>query len=271
MKKLLLFTSILFVSYQSYCQEEILFKSQYKPDMVYTQSVVSTSKGEIKYTGPETLLKKIEEKNIENPISTFKKTFIKSKNTTGKLNQNSFPLSIEFIGGTDGIIPDKTFVFGKVTLGETPILDSISSPKMEAEARASFLKTMKSMISQIALPEKKVKIGESFSREMPIKLPIGKYIFDLKNTVVYTLKKIENKKAFFDITQTYSFESTMNGLDMNANGSGSGQIIYDIENTFYLSYELKSTINMELQSNEVSFKGTTESTFTQETTITQEP
>ncbi len=266
MRNLLLFTILLLFSYKSYCQEEVFFKVQYLPEKIYIQSIVSTSKSEINYLGPESLLEKIKEKNIENPNSTFKKTYLKSKNKTGKLAENNFPITIEFIGGENGIIPDDTVVFGKVIPGKTPTLDSISAPNMEADFKESFFKSMKNTMAQIELPEKNVKIGESFSREMPLKMPIGKYNLELKNTIVYALKKVENNQAFFDISQTYYIIST--GIEMKAEGNGTGQIIYDIKNNFYLFYELKSTINMEVQNDEMNFKGTIENTFTQNTTIT---
>ena len=43
-------------------------------------------------------------------------------------------------------------------------------------------------------------------------------------------------------------------MSLKANGEGKGQIIYDIENTFYLFYELNSTINMYVNNNEMNLK-----------------
>ena len=269
MKNNFLMTLSLFFCYFSYSQQEIVFKVQYQPEMVYTQTMISTSKSEITYLGPDSILKKIKENNIENPTSTFNKTYLKSKNKTGKLVNNTIPICIEFIGGDNGIIPDSTMVYGNIINGGMPTLDSIVAPKMDEDFKESFFSSMKSTISQIIMPERRMKIGESFSREMPLKIPIGNNFMYLKNTINYTLIKIENNKAYFDIKQNYAINSNSSGVEMNAEGSGNGQIIYDIENTFYLSYELKSTINMEVNDKEMQFKGTTQNTVSQTNSISK--
>ena len=265
MKKLIVV--LILVMGKLYSQQAIIFKVAYKPELAYTQSVVSTSYSEMKYLGSTELLKKLEEKGIENPKETFDKTYIKSINTTGKLKNGKFPIQIRFIGGDGAIIPDGTLIFGTVTSGETPALDSINAPKMKDEEKQALFQGMKSMISQITLPEKTVKIGESFTREIPLKIPVGKFTFDLQNTIIYTLKSIEKSRATFDIIQNYTFKSLEAEKTMEANGSGSGKLIYDIDNSFYLTYQLNSIINMTMSQNNITFKVTSKSEFVQNTEI----
>ena len=77
------------------------------------------------------------------------------------------------------------------------------------------------------------------------KIPIGKFNFNLTNTITYTFKKIENNNAYFDITQIYAINSKNTDLSLKANGSGNGQIIYDIENTSTLS-DISNIIQQQL-------------------------
>lgn len=268
MKKLLLFSIFCLVSCKNHSQE-ILFKVAYKPNLVYTQSMESTSKNEITYLGPSELLKRLEEKKLENPKVSLSKNYMKSINSTGSFKNGQFPLTIIFEGDEKSMIPRGTTLYGHVVNDETPKLDSINAPKLDSIYKINFLSTMQKVISQVSLPEKKVSLGQSFTREMPITVPVGKFTIYLTNTITYTLKKIKGKKAYFDIVQDYTVNSNKTLISLKANGSGTGQIVYDIENTYYLFYELNSKINMEITSEEMNFKMISESTTKQTTNITK--
>ncbi|WP_281225786.1 hypothetical protein [Flavobacterium aquiphilum] len=268
MKKLLLILIFFLVSYEIHAQE-ILFKVAYKPNLIYKQSMESTSKNTVTYLGPNELLKRLEEKKLENPKYTLSKNYIESTNSTGNFKNGQFPLTIKFEGDDKSIIPGGTTIYGHVITDKTPVLDSINAPKLDSLYRIDFLSTMQKVISQISLPEQKIKSGESFVREIPTNIPIGKFNFNLTNTITYTLKKIKNKKAYFDITQVYAINSKNTDLSLKASGEGKGQIIYDIENTFYLLYELNSTINMLVSNEEMNFKVVTESITKQSTNISK--
>lgn len=266
MKKNILLSFLLLISYINLAQE-ILFKVDYKPNLTYKQSMESTSKNTLTYLGPNELLKKIDEKKLENPKVTLSNNYIESTNSTGSLKNGQFPLTIKFEGDEKSMIPGGTTIYGHVISGETPRLDSINAPKLDSIYKIDFLSSMQKVISQISLPEQKIRLGENFVREMPINIPVGKFNFNLKNTITYTLKKIENNKAYFDIIQVYSLDLKNTDLPLKAKGSGNGQIIYDIENTFYLYYELNSTINMEVSNKEINFKVDSESHTKQTTHI----
>lgn len=229
----------------------------------------STSKSTITYLGPDELLKILEEKNLENPKYTLNKNFIESVNSTGNIENGQFPLTIKFEGDDKSIVPGGTIVYGHVFENNTPELDSINAPKLDSIYKIDFLSSMQKVISQVSFPEQKIKTGKSFVREMPIIVPVGKFNFNLINTIKYTLKKIENKKAFFDITQVYTINTKNTDLNLKADGSGKGQIIYDIENTFYLLYVLNSTINMQVENEEINIKVVSESQTKQTTIITK--
>lgn len=268
MKKLLLLSVFFLISCENHAQE-ILFKVAYKPNLIYRQSMESTSKNIVTYLGPNELLKRLEERKLENPKVTERKNYMKSTNSTGSLKKGQFPLTIKFEGDEKSMVPGGTAVYGHVITGKTPELDSINAPKLDSIYKIDFLSTMRKVISQISLPEQKIKVGKSFVREMPINIPVGKFNFNMMNTIIYKLKKIENNKAYFDIVQGYGINSKNTDLSMKANGSGSGQIVYDIENTFYLLYELNSSISMQVSNEEMSFKVVTESSTKQTTNISK--
>lgn len=252
MTKYLVLSIFFLLSIKNYSQE-ILFKVAYLPNKQYSQSMQQTSRSVITYLGPDELLKKIEEKKLENPKVTLNKLYLKNINTTGDKKEGQFPITIEFIAGEKSIVPNGTTVFGHVIENKTPTLDSIYAPEMDSIFKKAFFLSMQNVVSQINFPEEKIKLGKSFKREMPISIPIGNFTFHLKNNITYTLKKIENKKAFFDIVQTYTMKAKESNMSLKASGSGSGKIIYDIENTFFLLYELDSTLNMQVANDDVKF------------------
>ena len=69
------------------------------------------------------------------------------------------------------------------------MLDSISAPKLDSLYKLDLLSSMQKTIAQVSLPEQKINLEESFTREMPINIPVGKFNFNLINTITYTLKK----------------------------------------------------------------------------------
>jgi hypothetical protein len=268
MKKILLISIFCVFSFKIQAQE-ILFKLAYKPNMVYNQSTETTSKSVITYLGPQELLKRLQEKKLQNPKVTLSKNYIKNISSTGSLKNEQFPITIKFEGDENSIVPSGTMIYGHVKKDKLPELDSINAPKLDSIYKINFLSAMRKVINQLILPEKKIQVGESFSREIPLIIPVGKFIFNFNTKITYTLKKIENKKAYFNIVQNYTMNSKEKGLNLKADGSGNGKIIYDIDNTFYLLYESNSIINMKVENKDINFKITSESKTEQTTVITK--
>ena len=161
---------ILFFTIKIHSQESVVFKVEYKPNHTYSQFTEQSSSQEINYIGSDEILEKIKSNGIENPTISKTTTKLKNINITGKINNNEFPLTIEFKDtgekSESNIIPLGTIIYGKVKIGETPTLDSINSPKMESELKQVFLKSIQKGISQVTLPNKEIKIGEPFRKKI---------------------------------------------------------------------------------------------------------
>ena len=56
------------------------------------------------------------------------------------------------------------------------------------------------------------------------------------------MKKVENGIGYFDVDQVYTIESATKDYKMELDGTGKGQINYDIEKQFFT----KSYLNMEM-------------------------
>lgn len=251
MKKsfLLLFIIVPFFNYGQ--SNEILdFKPGYSPETIYTQTVTNSSDYEMTYSGSEDLLKMLKENGTENPVKIKNSFNVETVSKTGKIDKNgSFPITIEYLKSSDKdgktVIPNGTLLFGNATLSSMPKLDSIVGKGMEESFKNSIFKMVQSTFNQLAMPEKKLKAGESFSQESPLAIPIAGINIEMVIKTTYNLKSITAKSAFFDIVQSYSMKLADTRFDSNGSGNGTGKLVYDIPNHFIS----ENTLNMELNLN----------------------
>lgn len=249
MKKLffLLFTSISYLNYGQ--SNQILdFKIHFKPQTNYNQTMASSSEYELTYEGSDELIKTITDSGVKNPTITKNTSLVESVLKTGKTNaEGNFPVVIEYLKTLDTngntIIPKGTLIYGKGSVSGLPKLDSIVAKDMDETFKNSIFQTVQSSFAQIALPEKKLKIGESFSQESPINIPVGALNIDMMITTIYKLKNITGTNAYFDITQAYTANVSSESLNnITASGTGTGKLIYDIPN----NYASENSLDLEL-------------------------
>jgi hypothetical protein len=252
-----------------YSQDEISFRMQYQPKMVYDQVVMTSTHSKTIYLGVEKALEGLKDRGVKNPSIMDKKEFIKNRSKTGELKDNKFSFSCEFTDFPNkDVIPDGTTIYGYVEKGNKPVFDSIYSPKMLKLTKDMLFNSLKDIINQLTFPEKKMKIGESFVREMPLKIPIADKTLNMGNTILYKLVKIEDDLAYFDIEQIYTFDASQNDSDLVANGKGTGILIYDIKNTFYLTYKIDSDVYYEIGFKDLKLIIKSKTSYEQNTTIT---
>ena len=274
MRKIILLLLILTqISCNSRTNDELTFKVQYKPETKYSQTIEQTSHSDIKYSGSEEFLQKLKDKGVQNPAITDKKSKIESVFKTGRLTDGiNFPLTLEFIKTTssDGKkdIPDGTLIYGHCSIGNMPTLDSIVSNDIDEEFKKSLLQAMQSTFSQLTFPEKRVKVGESFSKESPLSIPIAGVTIELTITTIYKLLSIKNGIADFDVSQVYTMKSNITKYIIKATGSGKGKLLYDASNNYYLKYQIDTEMGIKMKLDNFDLDLNTKSGFIQTTVIT---
>lgn len=269
---LLLLTLTHFFCY-SQKNNELIFKVQYKPETKYSQTIEQTSHSEMKYSGSEEFLQKLKDNGVQNPTITDKTSKIESIFKTEKLTPSkTFPLTMEFVKTTssDGKkeIPDGTLIYGHGSIGNMPTLDSIVSSELDDEFKKTLLQAMQSTFSQLSFPEKKVKIGESFSRESPLSIPIAGVTIEMAITTTYKLLSITNGIADFDVSQIYTMKSTITKYTIKATGNGNGKLLYDVSNKYYLKYQINTVMGMNIELDNFAIDLNSKSGFIQTTIIT---
>jgi hypothetical protein len=128
---------------------------------------------------------------------------------------------------------------------------------------------MQSTFSQLNFPERHVKVGESFSQETSLSIPIGDKTVELIITTNYKLLSITNDMADIDISQIYTMKTKVTKYPINATGSGKGKMLYDTANNNFLKYQTDTEMEMSMKMDNFNLDLKTKSGFIQTTEITK--
>ncbi|KAF2512745.1 hypothetical protein EYY60_06455 [Flavobacterium zhairuonense] len=269
MKKIFLFLFICTTALNYGQSNQVLdFKAGYAPETIYNQNTSNSSDYEIAYSGSEKFLEVLQKNGTENPTK-IKNTFnVETVSKTGKTGPDgNFPITIEYLKSYDAngktIIPSGTLLYGKASLTTMPKMDSIVAKGMEENLKNTVFQMVQSTFSQLLLPQKKLKIGESFSQDNPLVIPIAGINFEMVITTNYTLKSMDSKNAYFDIVQTYTMKMSDNRFETNGNGKGKGNLIYDIPNHFMVENNLDMEFSLGLKHTDFSLQLKSKSDFKQ--------
>lgn len=270
MKKTIL---LLFILVNFLCgaqsNDEVIFKVRYNPSTKYNFNTEEKTHMQLKYIGSDEFLKNLKAKGIKNPKITNKKTNIVSICTTGKLYDSlNFPLTLEFVemSSSNGKneIPDRYLIYGHCPTDKMPTFDSVGSVGQSEEFKKKFIQVAQNLLSQLSFPEKRVKVGDTFALQSPVSIPFAGAALEMSITTHYTLLKIKNGIAIFDISQVYTVKSSTSEYDMKGTGTGKGKLLYDIANNYYSKYQMDigMALNMKLSNFELDEKTKYESTQT---------
>lgn len=255
-------------------KNEVTIKARHMPKTTYNQKVVLTTDLKMVYTGSAEFLENIKKQGMENPmiVSTVKETEIRT--VTGAVSkENTFPLTMEFVDSksSDGkkYIPDGTIIYGKGFTDKLPVLDSIASDGLEESLKQLILQTSQSLLSQIKVPEKTLKIGDSFSIDNPITIPIASITMNMTMTTTYKLLSVKKGIAEFDMSLVYKVNAEIKDYPINATGTGKGKMFYNIDKSFYDKYELVSEMAMQMKQDDFGLDLTTRNSYNMTNVITK--
>jgi hypothetical protein len=248
--------------------QSVDFKIKYTPQTKYLQKVKQSIESTLHYTASDEILEKLKQNGVQNPTITTNINTIESIFKSGKLQRDgSFPVSIEFLNSINSdnktIIPNGTLIYGKGTVSKMPILDSIVSKDLDENFKKTLLKTVQSTFSQLDLPEKTLKTGESFSQETPFVIPVAGISLEMVLTTTYKLVSILNKTANFDISVLYTMKISVEKYNIQGSGTGTGKMNYDMVNHFPTKYDLDTEMVFGMKQDAFSLEAKTKSGFYQ--------
>ncbi|NAY93430.1 hypothetical protein GTQ34_16080 [Muricauda sp. JGD-17] len=266
MKKTTLLILLTFFYVKVMCQEEINFKVGYLPNFNYILKQKQILENNVKYIASDEILQRLENNGIENPTKSKDTSLLKSISKTGKQIGNEFPVEIELLESNNPTLVSGTKFYGKTIDGEIEI-DSIYSSVMAVDEKEVLIQAMESMLNQIKYPNRKIKVGETFEQKNPISMPIADVTIEMEINSKYTLRKIDKGVGYFDLNQDYIIKSATKDYEMVLDGTGDGQIYYDIEKQFFTKFYLEMEMNLKTELDVFAIELQTKSVMDQTTHI----
>jgi hypothetical protein len=263
MIKKITFILLILISITSCAQENVVFKTKFKPNKKYKTQLKTTSHTEIEFIADKEIIDRIKSQGIELPMITESETNMSTDIITQNLDKNGeFPATMEY-----GKIISKTTISGKTTTEEKPYsgmkilgkydsenkfkVDTIIGDKVSQQMRNILNTTLESVQQTIKFPQKTMKVGDKFNSEIPMTIPMeGMNPISVKINMEYLLTEIKNRKAYFDIKQTLGLDMSQEQLNIIASGTGTGISEFDIEENYLTKYKSELPMNMTIKVNE---------------------
>jgi hypothetical protein len=289
MKKLLVITGLfLVVAAQVKAQKEILFKLQYLPNHTYSSVTKSDMNMEMNTVGDTAFINRMKKSGQTTSSIMQMQTSSKSETKTAAVNSagdiplviNASTLSLKMIMNGKEFNPPipnitKTF-YCRFTKDSKIELDSVLGVKMNDSVRNTMIKMIKKIEGDITLPNKEMKIGDTFVQTIPVDVPIKGIELKMLGKTTYKLMGIENNKAYFDTNMvvTMDMAGVKEGkkITVDMTGGGDGKMIFDIQQGYPIikqnSINLVYSILMPIGGNNRTQQGKMNMLLDTQTTIT---
>lgn len=232
-------------------QDSIYFSPRYLPGKTYIKSTFSSYAIEFGVQGSKEMLEELKRYGIENPSVQTQEEKEKVRIITDKLSDtDTFPVSVT-IEDPENLKLNGMKLKGFCKSGEQPVIQSIDSDSLQLgkEQEKNIISAIQGLLQQTKFPNKKIKIGDSFSVNTPVSYWMENITVDAKQKSTYLLEKVKKNKAYFIVTQNYAVKMRYNNSEFSGTGIGTGKLIYDIKNQQNI-YE-KSSGEIEIRSKDI--------------------
>lgn len=282
----LLFASALLCATQAFAQQSVAFKFKYLPEKKYTSTINMSMDMNMDMTGDEQTMSHIKASGTKLPMVIKLESTMLSEMLSGPLDRSAatFPLSINYkninihttIGDKTIETPTNKLIGQEIeavcdTAGKLqfkPITDTGAT----AQLKSTVTKMISNILTQMKFPEKPMHIGDSFTQEIPLNIPIPGVKMDAQIKIIYKLMAVSNGVADFDMEQNvvFNFDTsekvTMNGT---GNGKGTGKVKFDIKNCMMTNMQSNLAFNFNLKMEKINMIIKAQMTQNCETVITK--
>jgi hypothetical protein len=260
MKKIF-YVLLLLAAVKVNAQDAVVFKMKYQPGHKYSSVLTMGMDLNVNMTGNEQMAEKLKAQGITMPLALKAKINLDGDITTGKIGADgAFPLTVNFsvqdlvvdlAGNEMEPLKGKNIgikIYGHdLPDGKIKADSSVVNNKKDT-AQKAISGMLNSLQNQIKFPDRPLKVGDTFTQEAPMNLPMTSKINagDSKTIVksTYKLTSIADGKAYFDVTQTLDIEVDVKMTKVVLTGDGSGKLVYLVKDNFPASFN--DTINMKL-------------------------
>jgi hypothetical protein len=252
--------------------EGLILKVQYQPEKTYGITTIRGAETVITYSGQNIAMQKLKRMGVKNPTISKVKTKTVTELLTGKkAADQSFPVTLTYkkTMSLDGKneIPEGIVVQGQIEGAEPPVFNKVNSGTLEYNQEVQLLQIIQSNFDQFKFPEKRLKIGDQFSIDRPLSMPMEGSTIDILVTTNYKLLSIKNEMAQFELSQSYLMTPKMMDNSFSGTGSGKGQLSYDMNNSMITDYSIQTELNMNKKLDYYEFDLKTINEFSQQTSL----
>lgn len=270
MKKIILTLALTGILISGFSQKNVTFQIKFKPDYQYSTDMKILTTSEIDFDGDETVLNQIKSSGMTLPMMIDMNQNIVSVMKTGKFNsKGEVPLTLEFstfemeqtmngqaMPGGQQLSGMKMTGFGDKK-GKMRFED-IQGEGISDDMKKTTMEMMEKMQSQVAFPEKPMKIGDEFTQDIPMSIPIaGASPLNLVITTIYKLKSISNNVATFDTKNKVALDTNLDQGAAVASGDGTGVMEFDMKESYVSRFKSVMQMNFEVQAGPMKIKAKT--------------
>ncbi|PJJ83360.1 hypothetical protein [Mucilaginibacter auburnensis] len=135
-------------------------------------------------------------------------------------------------------------------------IDGLEGGTLEAAKKAEAEQILSQVFNQFNFPDTTLKVGDTFTQETPLSVPIAGNNTQVMTKVKYTLKSIQGNQATFDIDQVVDMKMAMPQTgEMVMKGGGKGEMVYDIAEKFPVSSKTNMDFNFKMSTGGTPISG----------------
>jgi len=282
MKKTILVLTLLCAFTLSKAQQSFLFKIKYLPGCLYESTVTTGMNMEMNVSGDSTVMASIKAKGTKLPIIVNSESSTEFDAKTGAVRaDNLFPIAIRFKNRTEkktvnGVVSNESSnplvgqtIFGHYSTGGKIQVDSISGKTLNDEVKEALATMIGNLLNEMHFPESPMKIGETFTQEVPFNLPLAGTSMEATIKIIYKLTSVDKNLAYFDLDESMNIDMSTekNSVTINVKGAGkgSGKLIYDINNNYAPTRSAGLKMNYQMEMGKLNMTGSAQILSTTET------
>ncbi len=263
--------------------DEVQFENSVAPDKEYRSTISTVSTTSVDYKAAPEILDVIKQQGVTLPMKGNQEQRYTQIIKTGPLKQDgTFPFEQRFEnvktitqlnGDTleneqNSFLNENTVIQGLYNEEKKAEITEIHSNSVTSHQKEALKKIVTDIQNSVKFPDHPLSVGDKFEQSAPISIPVQKLgNVQLSVNTKYTLTRIEREKAYFDLTIDYILLSDFEENNITAGGTGTGEMIYDLNQNFATTYTTDTNMDMEVYAGNLTVITKVNSKTTYKTTI----
>jgi hypothetical protein len=252
---------MLLLSIRLYSQSENAYNICYKPNKHYEFNSESYTRTITSLEGDESIIENLNRASLYPMEYSFLSVSEEFAETGASKIEGTVPIKYSFIKGqTKTRIRNKTITekspFNGMSVEGYYIDESKFVPNpncldgLSDSIKQSIFKSVSESQNQILFPAERLKIGDKFTRNKSVQIPVsGLKPINCIVSTEFTLVDTTSRVTHFSINQNIKQDSSKSNASIDFNGVGSGDILFDKENSFIISQIINNAISVKFKSN----------------------